>query len=1264
MKRTATKALKDDTVTKKPKKMIHLSVNYTGIRDGETIIGCNPLQTRGVEMEIRATHTYYPIDECPPHVVRDSYKQLEFFSKMSLEERKTWLAENMKKYNPCKENHLYDAHNGLSVKFTSIQSDYFLEKLGTEVIAELLAKEDFMPMAEVYELFKPKDKVTKANRHNLVLRPENWCVKKIEPKKTTFEGRLVFKIDNESDKLEVIANSKDKENFKISLKENESFLEFPYSFPNAAIFYYENKPLVKDDLFKLANLSKSESKECGVIAEIIAPFTPSLLKSLLQKIIRTKCDQITHEGENYNARPFLITCLILLMLHAGSFNVNKQRFVTGMESALKRLAIIICEDSHIKDMSTVTLLLACAYIRQQERSWVPSLAHIKRFIEAAIEAHESFMMFEYETDKRYPCRMTNESYVIVGASNNFVLNSFLLDKIGSMEGDNNFFSHLASMEKPATLFFPRQADREIVEIPLVHCIDQHSFTGVAHFMSYDEKAFVNTVAPFKPLFGQIWTQVGSVNGRRDYERIISMEEDPFVKEVREAQECLYIQKFSKTQKPVEIVDSQPSYQFKHSIDSSWITGLVGPINVKVGSTNVIVVIRADDISDMVTIRNPKSARSSNSNANAVDMTPEEKEEAIEAAKKILRAGYVLKHVPPVLSLFKGASIRLVDDVENDIEKKYMIKLAGSDEEIDWEDACDLKASFHEFDYDGDSETESYTKWLRNALIFASDGVARDADSLFEKVLDRYPISVIKRLYMYLSNYRPTIKLYDISRDGSATKLDVSLLDIGVNHILCAICTFYPACLELGKTAFRVKYGPLLWAIRDVIKNRIDESVINVEINAGDQYWAPVPGDPSKKLFGHQQDCVDEMIKKNERNKRGHELFLEVGMGKTGIALTFIQYLVQNRRMPRYCVYTAPPSALSNARSEFDRFGIPYHDITSKDKKKKSAKYDDTNLVPFAINIIAHDQMRRKKVYAQLKEHAGEMLFIVDEFHLTCSSTTIRSSIALEISRLSVDFIAMTGTIVRNDNPADLIAWLEQIVSFYVDNLNYLCAFAALISRKASTGVIVNTTNVMCEFLENEEVAYNATVPARLGGNAIEINFRAAIKVCYEAVDREFVKQINRFVNEESEIVFLLALNRKHQEHLKELIIEGSEGKIRERHIFLIDKDNTIILKPETKTKIKVVITTLQHVTGYTLTKSRVMLSSVYPSNESTRHQFGGRINRIGQTAPEIEDVVVHCGVLSYMLEKYKKSKTFAAALREFAAEVDLDYRELVGEMAR
>jgi len=45
---------------------------------------------------------------------------------------------------------------------------------------------------------------------------------------------------------------------------------------------------------------------------------------------------------------------------------------------------------------------------------------------------------------------------------------------------------------------------------------------------------------------------------------------------------------------------------------------------------------------------------------------------------------------------------------------------------------------------------------------------------------------------------------------------------------------------------------------------------------------------------------------------------------------------------------------------------------------------------------------------------------------------------------------------------------------------------------------------------------------------------------------------------------------------------------------------------------KVVIVTKRKAQGYTLTRLSVMLTSVYPSNNATREQLAGRINRLGQ----------------------------------------------------
>ena len=1056
-----------------------------------------------------------------------------------------------------------------------------------------------MPMAEVYELFRPKDKATKANRHSLILRPENWVIKPKSTKLASYEGGIVLSLSAENDQMS-LDNSKQK--ISIDTKK-ETLIEISQWIPKMALRYPDFPTLKKDALLQLAHeyLTKEEVEEFRPIQELLSPFAPSLLKSLLQKIIRTQCEKVVApDNREFSSRPFLLVCFIILMLHTGSYNLNKQRFVTGLESALKRLAVIICEDSFLEDISPVPLLLACAYIRQQNRTWSPSIAHVKRFFKAALEALDSDTVFVYKTDENNyprPEHYDNPDF--------FAQSSFILDKLGAMTGDQHLFQYIAFKE----VVTETSTQAKGIKMPLIHCIDQHSFTGLAHFMSYDENMPTDTVAPFRALFSRVWDTVGSMNGRKHFDRIIQMEDDPFVRQVRLAQMCIYTQKFCQEENPIEIEENEEdSAEFKYTIDASWLSGLVGPINVKIGPpkdrTDVIVIIRSDDITDMKTIRNPKNARSSSASDNTVDLTQEEKEEAVECAKRILRLGFEIKHVPQVLSRFKGAIVHLFDNVETAIDTKYMVRFADDNPLVDWNEAVQLKASFPLFDYPGDCANDSFITWVEQALSHKSNTVARHAYDHFDRVLDRYPIVAIKRLYAYLANYRPTVNLFSISRDGSSTKADVSIHDIAVNHMLCAICALFPACLELDKSSFRVKCGPILWTIRDIIKKRIDDSIVDLVIDENEEYWAPIHGDPTKKLFDHQKECVEEMLARNKKGKKGCGINLSVGLGKTSVVVHYMKALIEQRRLPRYVVYTAPSGALGNARSEFERLGVPYQDLTTKPKKHQN--YKDEELAPFKINIVAHDAMRRKKIYTQMKEHAGELLFINDEFHLTTAGNTIRSSIALEIARLSALFVCMTGTITRTDDPNELIGWFELLVDFYVHVHNILCAFAALISRKASTGITLNRIDTLCSFTPEEDVSYNAIVPIHLGGTSTELNFRGALKICYEAVNRELVKKAIEFVKKD-EIILILAQNKEHQALLQDLISEGSG--INKEDIFLIGTNNTITLKPETKTTIRVVITTLSHVTGFTLTKIHTVLSSIYASNEASRTQFEGRCNR-------------------------------------------------------
>jgi hypothetical protein len=143
-------------------------------------------------------------------------------------------------------------------------------------------------------------------------------------------------------------------------------------------------------------------------------------------------------------------------------------------------------------------------------------------------------------------------------------------------------------------------------------------------------------------------------------------------------------------------------------------------------------------------------------------------------------------------------------------------------------------------------------------------------------------------------------------------------------------------------------------------------------------------------------------------------------------------------------------------------------------------------------------------------------------------------------------------------------------------------------------------------------------------------------------------------------VFVVARDVKHQAEIRDLLI--SEG-MRPDSVYLFDKDHQITLTPDYNGPVKVVITTKRHSEGYTLTKFKYMVTSVYFSNQATREQLEGRINRIGQTSDVVHIYIFHTGILSYINEKYERARSLAAALKGFAKDVGLGAKEMSGMLS-
>jgi len=491
--------------------------------------------------------------------------------------------------------------------------------------------------------------------------------------------------------------------------------------------------------------------------------------------------------------------------------------------------------------------------------------------------------------------------------------------------------------------------------------------------------------------------------------------------------------------------------------------------------------------------------------------------------------------------------------------------------------------------------------------------------------------IIRRVLMYLTGHKDLITLHKIGRDGKGVDYSVNINDTGAFKFLCSISLIYPAALTLRERDFKVNNGPLLFAIAEHIR---DMSIDNNYAS-----WPIIPGD-SRALREYQQESVNDLV---GCKSKGKIIWIEVGMGKTLILMTYIKHCCHQGIMPKYLVYTLPASAVDSIKRELGMFGIPFNQIDMRKGSKNNT------LIPFSCNLIIHDHMRMNGMDEQMRNVASDMFFVCDEFHLCLSSKTIRTSIALEISKLSSQFVAMSGTILNSSDGIDeLIAWLEQVVPYHVTPKNYFVAVGSLISKKVRTNVLVERINVDVAMEGALLDAYKQYVPVKLGGNAHRINIHKAVNICYEAVSGRMVDDAMLLVNN-NQLVFMVANNMEHQQQLKNALVERGLG---DSSIHLITSSTPITLTPNDQTNIKVVITTIRHTAGYTLTKSYVMLTSVYFSNESSREQLEGRINRIGQLSPTVYFITYHTGILSYIHDKYKKTRNMSEILKSFAKDVN------------
>lgn len=1141
-------------------------IRGTGIRNYEAITSSDSgSKCKGTVMILRRfvtgnkTKTIYPpskqaVSKLSYTDIRDKISIYEFFSGLTPEQRKTYLdlyaGDNRDQY-------LSDIPD-LWVKFVSANFYKTVGKnptflLEDSVVSQLVRgnpndPEGFWPMSYVYNLF-PRNPGTKAKRHTLMFRPSNWILCPMDNRaKSFFSGFCCYLNTGETAMANVTS-----ERFKI------------YEFKNVCRCSSNGEVIaVTTDLVDYGepNLTQlaieilgTETNNYYSFCNGISIYPPSFLKSLLQKIIRFRPKTVN----GIASEVAVIATFVTLYLHAGAFVPDIQRFVSGKESGLKRLAVSIIEDSSIYNTNCLNSLLAAALLTREKIKYTIPIETMRMWLLAAIESVSSENYYNYDT--HYTGDIMPSCHSL----------SYLLSAIGSFGSDIAMVSSISSVTTSG-IGLP------LLDMDISHAVDQHCYPDIAWFVD------PNLIQSYEELFRKIWVNLSSINARKPLAK-----DETFRQEIEKSQK-LFIK--SKSVVPVERETTQSKYNFSIILDDSYLAAAVGIFEK--GSAYAVII--PNDIHQFNAIRRPTRGCKDHL------LDESEYEATISAFKSQLYHGYSVKD-------------ELIDAVYYRDGAYYVMK---SGILYAWESYRNQFFSLpcHPV----------IDKTLEMAILTTGSGVEEGAN---EKILELVnDTKVLARLLLYVEGCKKHIVPYKIGRSGEGVNYTVSPVDTQVYHLLAKICVLYPAALQHSHlSGFEVKHKCLF--------RYIVENLTLLSTNSFTRGNWSLCKPETRRLYDHQLNAISRLSKRNI-------IWMDAGMGKTAIVTNHICNLISKGEIPLYCIYTLPPSAIDNIKTEMEMKAIPYKVLTSS----------DSELVPNAVSIIFHDHL--KTIIPRIRENLPSTLVIIDELHKTLNATQ-RTSAALEIATLSHSFIAMTGTLYKDDKIENLLVWLQLLSKFEVTPKNYWVAISGLISIRCNTRVKVSRIILEEPLTLDEKTKYDTITPAILGGTSMTLNFREAVDISYLAITRRIVSEVINYLNM-GEGVFVVGRNATHAN-----LLESELRKMGVNKILVISSSNTMSLNPSSGSPFfpgsntpYVVITTSNHCEGYDMTLYRVMVSGVYFSNEATREQLEKRINRVNQTSQEVRIILIHAGIISYVHEKYEGVRNMAGALKGFAKDTGIE----------
>lgn len=1053
-------------------------------------------------------------------------------------------------------------------------------------------------------------------------------------------------------------------------------------------------------------------RQADSVLRMLERFTPGILKSVMQKCIRYGAVHTEFaDGQRVPTDLLAVCAFVTLMHHPGTFVPDARRVVKGSESALKRLAMCMVEDSYHTCDWMCTLCLAALAARHSAQFTDTFLLAVMQAVKDTQRDMRSYFMPKWHEAKTVSGNYARSAHSFLMSDAMFTLRSF--------PGDMAMFDDLA-MGKLSVRAEPAWPNRPAI-MPFCHFIDHHCVPDVVHFLDLPALQHVHPVEQVSEMIQFLWTHGTS----RNYRMRMDYAPHPLVTEAQwRYMHCKMpdlVPNLGGTTSSdgdgdgddndhpwwddmTDLDTPRGMMEIPRGLHPAALAGICSMTKLTVHGMGAYWTF-LDPHNLTRTITMPAGR-----NATAETTVPE-------MAQKIAHADFVNRTLhakkngiatPDDWQLTGTLRMRRPRDDTADPEItgfEYVPKRprradAAECGTIDWHDLCEERIPIstvgHPEDWTAELPTRdqlcrlaTHIAWKRkeqaenketrddDAPIYADVMMHRWRDTL-NVFLAQLPTAAIGRIQMYLSTVNDRLAPFRPNRSGKGIDQSVHIHDTDYMHFLLLCSNLAPVALQLSTesaalhVSFQVTNHSVWQAIkqhvlqyyagamhttrksraakkevtwlsimRDQVRalHRDAEAATEMEIETDPEFQFTMLDARQRAPMPHQLHCMEHIVERAKRGERGTIFWSPVGTGKTYAVIGALLQLAVLHLLPPVVVFAVPESAVATIETEMQAFGLPTK-IVNPGKTK--TQEHQRQFAEFTVNLITHDRLKHVHSMEQIHARSSEVFLVVDEMHLLMARGTIRTSSGLELCKTVNNFVAMTGTIIRDRQATGVPEWIGQVVPFKVTKANVYPAMTFAVSNRYDLHVEERAQLVDVQMTESEMARYQLLVDRALGGRAEQTNLPEAFRLCYEVTERELIAQTMACLARGESVVMLVAKDGAMQQRLDEALVA------RGVKTFAIKLGNTIYLDAHTPTDIQVVITTMKYVTGYTLTKAKTMITGVYFSNQCNRTQLTGRILRMGQPSPYVDIITVHCGVLSYTLQYYNEAKNLEAAISKLA----------------